>query len=92
VDSNTLRETMTIKRKLGVILAGLVSFVLAGVFAPVTQLAAGAAADASAQAVAPETASRTVEDGGTGPFKALMATDSTLAISPKSRRLGSSGN
>jgi hypothetical protein len=47
--------------------------------APVSQPAAGAAADAAAQAVAAETASRTVEDGGTGPFKALMATDSTLA-------------
>ncbi|MBP8261092.1 MAG: alpha/beta hydrolase [Verrucomicrobia bacterium] len=42
-----------------------------------TEPAAGAAADASTQAAA-ETASRTVEDGGTGPYKALMATDSTL--------------
>jgi len=29
--------------------------------------------------VSTETASRTIEDGGTGPYKALMATDSTLA-------------
>jgi len=35
--------------------------------------------DVSAQAVSTETASRTVEDGGTGPYKALMASDSTLA-------------
>ena len=32
-----------------------------------------------AQAVSKETASRTIEDGGTGPFRALMASDSTLA-------------
>ena len=32
-----------------------------------------------AQVVTTETASRTVEDGGTGPYKALMASDSTLA-------------
>ena len=38
-----------------------------------------AGADAPAQAAAPETASRTVEDGGTGPYKALMASDSSLA-------------
>jgi len=30
-------------------------------------------------AVSNETAGRTIEDGGTGPYKALMATDSTLA-------------
>lgn len=33
----------------------------------------------SAQTVSTETASRTIEDGGTGAFKALMASDSTLA-------------
>ena len=33
----------------------------------------------SAQTIPTETSSRTVEDGGTGPFKALMASDSTLA-------------
>lgn len=33
----------------------------------------------SAQALSTETTSRTVEDGGTGPFPALMASDSTLA-------------
>lgn len=32
-----------------------------------------------AQARSSETASRTIEDGGTGPFKALMASDGTLA-------------
>ncbi len=36
-------------------------------------------ADAAAQAASAEPASRTVEDGGTGPYKALMASDSTLA-------------
>lgn len=35
--------------------------------------------DTPAQALSTETASRTVEDGGTGPYKALMASDSTLA-------------
>lgn len=35
--------------------------------------------DASAQHLETETASRTIEDGGTGPFKALMASDRTLA-------------
>jgi len=45
---------------------------------PAIQPAAGTSADTPAQAVAAETASRTVEDGGTGPYKALMATDSTL--------------
>ncbi len=35
--------------------------------------------DAAAQVVATETASRTVEDGGTGPFPALMVSDRTLA-------------
>ena len=38
--------------------------------------------DNAAQAVQPvsrETASRTIEDGGTGPYKALMASNSTLA-------------
>ena len=35
--------------------------------------------DAPAQAIVTETTSRTVEDGGTGPFKAIMASDSTLA-------------
>ena len=34
--------------------------------------------DTSARAVLKETASRTIEDGGTGPYKALMASDSTL--------------
>jgi hypothetical protein len=33
----------------------------------------------NAQAVSTETASRTVEDGGTGPYPALMASDITLA-------------
>ena len=33
----------------------------------------------SAQVVSTEAASRTVEDGGTGPYKAVMAADSTLA-------------
>lgn len=33
----------------------------------------------AARTVMTETASRTIEDGGTGPFKALMASDSTLA-------------
>jgi len=47
--------------------------------AAAAQPAAGTGADATAQAAAAETASRTVEDGGTGPYKALMATDSTLA-------------
>jgi predicted alpha/beta-hydrolase family hydrolase len=35
--------------------------------------------DPATPVVSTETASRTIEDGGTGPFKALMATDSTLA-------------
>lgn len=35
--------------------------------------------DAPAQIVVTETASRTVEDGGTGPFSALMVSDRTLA-------------
>ena len=35
--------------------------------------------DAPTQAIVTETTSRTVEDGGTGPFKAIMASDSTLA-------------
>src|SRR5581483_9839346 len=39
----------------------------------------GADAPAPATAPAKEAASRTIEDGGTGPFKALMASDSTLA-------------
>ena len=34
--------------------------------------------DTSARAILKETASRTIEDGGTGPYKALMASDSTL--------------
>jgi len=33
----------------------------------------------SARAVSTETASRTVEDGGTGPYQAIMAADGTLA-------------
>jgi len=33
----------------------------------------------SARAISTETASRIVEDGGTGPYKALMVSDSTLA-------------
>ena len=37
-----------------------------------------ASAEDSAKVVSKETASRTVEDGGTGPYKALMALDSTL--------------
>ena len=37
------------------------------------------AAEAPAQPATTETASRTIEDGGTGPYKALMASDSTLA-------------
>jgi hypothetical protein len=35
--------------------------------------------DKTAQVASRETASRTIEDGGTGPYKALMASDSTLA-------------
>jgi hypothetical protein len=35
--------------------------------------------DQSARTVMTEAASRTIEDGGTGPYKALMASDSTLA-------------
>jgi len=35
-------------------------------------------ADKAAAAVSTETASRTIEDGGTGPYKALMASDSKL--------------
>jgi hypothetical protein len=35
-------------------------------------------ADQAAAAVSTETASRTIEDGGTGPYKALMASDSKL--------------
>ena len=31
------------------------------------------------EAISTETASRTIEDGGTGPYKALMVSDSTLA-------------
>jgi len=46
---------------------------------PATETANAASADMPAQTVAAETASRTVEDGGTGPFKAVMAADSTLA-------------
>ena len=38
-----------------------------------------ASVDKPAQVVSRETASRTIEDGGTGPYKALMANDSTLA-------------
>lgn len=41
-----------------------------------TGLSSGA--DAPAPAASSETASRTVEDGGTGPYKALMASDSSL--------------
>ena len=37
------------------------------------------AAEAPAQPATTETASRTIEDGGIGPYKALMASDSTLA-------------
>jgi hypothetical protein len=33
----------------------------------------------AAQVISNETASRTIEDGGTGPYKALMTADSTLA-------------
>ncbi len=36
-------------------------------------------ANAAAPEASAETASRTVEDGGTGPYKALMASDKTLA-------------
>jgi hypothetical protein len=35
--------------------------------------------DKTAPVASRETASRTIEDGGTGPYKALMASDSTLA-------------
>ncbi len=45
---------------------------------PATPPAAGAVAESSSQAVAAEATRRTVEDGGTGPCKALMATNSTL--------------
>jgi hypothetical protein len=38
-----------------------------------------ATTDTPPQVVSTEAASRTVEDGGTGPYKALMASDSTLA-------------
>src|ERR1035441_7906925 len=37
-----------------------------------------ASVDATAPVASRETASRTIEDGGTGPYKALMASDSTL--------------
>lgn len=37
------------------------------------------AADEPSPSASTETASRTIEDGGTGPFKALMASDGTLA-------------
>lgn len=40
---------------------------------------AAAAASTNISAMATETASRTIEDGGTGPHKALMASDRTLA-------------
>ncbi len=36
-------------------------------------------ADKAAPVVSKETASRTIEDGGTGPYKALMVSDETLA-------------
>jgi hypothetical protein len=49
-----------------------------------------------AAVVSTETASRTVEDGGTGPYPALMATDSTLAthtiFRPKDLSVIGSGN
>ncbi len=51
--------------------AGLLLIVLSG--CATTDVAPGGAA------VSTETASRTVEDGGTGPYKALMASDRTLA-------------
>jgi dienelactone hydrolase len=51
--------------------AGLLLIVLSG--CATTDVATGGAA------VSTETASRTVEDGGTGPYKALMASDGTLA-------------
>ncbi len=61
--------------KIGILSAhaavGLLLIVLSG--CATTDVAPGGAA------VATETASRTVEDGGTGPYKALMASDGTLA-------------
>jgi dienelactone hydrolase len=51
--------------------AGLLLIVLSG--CATTDVAS------SGPAVSTETASRTVEDGGTGPYKALMASDGTLA-------------
>jgi dienelactone hydrolase len=51
--------------------AGLLLIVLSG--CATTDVAPGGAA------VSTETASRTVEDGGTGPYKALMASEGTLA-------------
>ena len=61
--------------KIGILSAhaavGLLLIVLSG--CATTDVATGGAA------VATETASRTVEDGGTGPYKALMASDGTLA-------------
>lgn len=53
---------------------------LAGAFLLIGLSGCGATRlDQSAQTVTTETASRTVEDGGTGPFPALMVSDSTLA-------------
>ena len=49
---------------------------VAGLLTCATWSGGAVAAEPAAQS---ETASRTVEDGGTGPFKALMATDKTLA-------------
>ena len=49
-----------------------------GVFAAASSLAAETAV-ATASPASNETASRVIEDGGTGPFKALMVSDRTLA-------------
>jgi uncharacterized protein YciI len=51
---------------------------LAGLL-PLASSGQSANAAQTVPAVSAETASRTVEDGGTGPFKALMASDKTLA-------------
>jgi hypothetical protein len=61
-------------------MANLKSFLLwAGAGLMMIGLTPSQTAGADAPALAVETASRTVEDGGTGPYKALMASDRTLA-------------
>ncbi|HEY9171081.1 MAG TPA: alpha/beta hydrolase [Verrucomicrobiae bacterium] len=57
------------------------TWVLGGVVAVALALGGCRSADTHGprQAVSTETATRTVEDGGTGPFKAVMASDGTLA-------------